>query len=497
MKRLLIFFILFIIPTNAYAEEVYYSSYSDFTPWQEDFIEGSDLINVEREDRYKWYKEEIINDNYYFEGLNNSLYPYKNEADYIETEFSDWSTIEPDQIINRTIETQNIYSYRYMQGVRYIHIKNVLGGFDAFRITEIKIYYDNSPINFSISCSSCSSGFQTYVKNNNIYENMSYVNNGGSLTIDLGSLYSLSSLKIELYLYDRGYDYKRFTISITKDNYTNSNIFAEKEVAEAFRSDELIPNQYTYVVDSSWLKKPLWNVLKETTNPIIPDLCTQVNNYSKYRYKDKLFMYYDKVKKYYDDNYYRDSPDLEYQKDESDLKEYYRSQIREKVTINDNIEINEKEYNVLDYIDSTFNKEDIAISSNIDINKNGTYYVNYILPFDNLIINKEVVVDIKENDEKTNTEENNDNTNNDEIIKAPLVNNQKVETVTIEKRDDQKKTIITEEKIDKSIREKNKNNNKKNLINNSDKNISLYICMYIILSLIVLIIIFNKFFIKY
>ncbi|MFA5602441.1 MAG: hypothetical protein WDA21_01725 [Bacilli bacterium] len=519
MKKLLIFFILLLMPNTIYAEEIYYSNYSDFSPWQETPIESNELTNVEIETRYHWYKNIRVNDNYYIEGLNNSLFVHKDNDDYIETNWSEWDIIYPGEVLNRTIEKEAIYRYRYMKDIRYIHIYDVYGSYDAFRIPEIKIYSDSYKIDYNTTCTGCSSTFSSYIKNNKINENKSYINNGGYLIIDLKNNYSIDSLKIDLYLYDRGTNKKKFKIALTKNKSTTSKQYMYKNIALNFKSKELEPNHYSYTMNESWIKEPEWDAYKITKKEILPTYYRQVITCPEYRYKDKLYMYY-KLEKEYIDGYLFEAPDLNYLKDEEDKIKYYRYQTREKVVLPDNIVITIKDYNLLDYIDTAFTKDNINVNHNININTNGTYQVNYILPFDNLVITKEVVVDIEENKindvvedqnksentieqpkEKTDELSDNDSKEEGEKIKLVFDDNKPIKVI------DKKRSPINIEETNK-LKENNilTNPNKESLIVYHKKednkkpfilSLNLYLYIYIIVGIIVLIILFRKFFIRY
>jgi hypothetical protein len=503
MKRLLIFFILFLIPSTIYAEEVYYSSYSDFSSWQETPVEADELTEVEIETRYRWYKNIRINDNYYLEGLNNPLFAHKDNEDYIETDWSEWSTTYPKNVLNRIIEEETIYRYRYMKDIRYIHIYDAYGSYGAFRIPEIKVYTGSYQLDYNVICTGCNSDFNDYIKNNNINENKSYINNGGHLIIDLKKEYGVDTIKIDIYLYDRGDDPKYFKIALTRENNTDSKQYLYKYNVLNFKSNEYEPNYYSYIPDESWVKDPAWDVYKTTKNKIQPTYYRQVTTYPQYRYKDKLYMYY-KLERVYIDSFLLEAPDLNYLKDEESKINYYRYRKREKVVLPDDIVITDKDYNLLDYVDTTFAKDNIIINHNINIDKNGIYEVSYSLPFDDIVITKEVVVDIKENEIDINELE----IKNNEVIKEfqivseekqEVVSNNKYSTKVVDKKENNS-SIIKEQKAplinkkESSIAYHKKENTNKG---SSLLSLNLYLYIYIILGIIVLIILFRKFFIKY
>ena len=65
MKKIVLFLLVLFslnIKVQASSQDVYYSSYSDFSEFVEKRIEGSELIDVETERRYRWYKENITSE---------------------------------------------------------------------------------------------------------------------------------------------------------------------------------------------------------------------------------------------------------------------------------------------------------------------------------------------------------------------------------------------------------------------------------------------------
>ena len=80
----------------------------------------------------------------------------------------------------------------------------------------------------------------------------------------------------------------------------------------------------------------------------------------------------------------------------TDIGSDIRAFLQKDNSTEDEIIIDKKDINLKDYITfSSIPKEEIKITSNIDLNLNGTYKVNYILPFKTVV--KDAIVDLKEN----------------------------------------------------------------------------------------------------
>ena len=180
---LIFFSLLFVSPIKA---KVYYSEYSDFSDFQEERVDPTDVIDVKKESRYLWYKNnEVLND---YE-LYNSNDNFSDDCYF--TDYSPWMNekIENEGYIS---EERIKYDYILSKEIRYIHLYNLQGSYGAFRITELSVKYDNIPINYTYTCDGCWENFGDYI-NNGIYdENKSYIDNGGSLIIDLGKNISYS-----------------------------------------------------------------------------------------------------------------------------------------------------------------------------------------------------------------------------------------------------------------------------------------------------------------
>ena len=123
MKKI-IFLMLLMFSLNVKAEEnlTLYTKYSDYI---DGYKEGSDLIELISEYKYKYYNKSIIMGDYYIYGENPNEYPLIQEDDIIFTDISERSLIRPEEKPNRGIITEDVYYYKDMKEIRYIHLYNI------------------------------------------------------------------------------------------------------------------------------------------------------------------------------------------------------------------------------------------------------------------------------------------------------------------------------------------------------------------------------------
>jgi hypothetical protein len=395
LKKIVFFFLFFFLcASHVIADnEIYYSKYFPSTAWSESEIFESDTKLVETERRHMWYQEENILGDYYIEGANDNEYPLIDYNDYIETDYSDWNLTRPEDKPNRIINDRYFFEYQDMKEIRYIHISDIQGSYGALRISEIEIFAGNNKVNYNFYCQGCNSNFSNYINNGITIENMSNINNGGYLRIDLNNYYPLDSVKIKLYLFDVGTETKKYTIKMTRDMYSSSPVYTSLNISKNFSYNylnEIVP--FTYSAFDMNVISPEWYDKKITFNHVDSNITRFVLEKQEFQYKDFLYRYY-KTEKIYCENYYKEQPVECNIKDENQFKDYYRYQQRDKVVIQSDLIIKDKNINLEDFIiDCT---TDFEIHSDIDINNNGIYEIKFILPFDTII--KQVTVDIPEN----------------------------------------------------------------------------------------------------
>lgn len=390
MKKILFFILVFFSAISIANAETIYSEYSDFSDWNKEKVDSSDLVNVEVDRRYKYYHEEKEGD-YYIEGQNISKYPLIDRNNTKEVT-GDWQDERGEVLPNQKVEEKTTYKYSKPAPIRYIVISNAYGSNENLRISEIVIYGNGSKVNYSVSCPQCSINFESYVKNQVVAENLSHVANGGTITIDLNDYYDYKKVKILFYIYDVGDRIKEYKISFKRE--LNGEDYCTFSFYEDFQSElnRMYLVQYNYENMSPG---------KITYQDVIESDTKLENDYEeveikKYKITNLYYYYYLSNKEYNDTetDYYNI-------KDETQYEDYYRSQTRDKVVLKDDIIINSYEDDLNNYIiDSSV---DVTVEHNIDFHKNGTYIVKYITPFKT--IEKEVTVDIMENKYNESIEE--------------------------------------------------------------------------------------------
>lgn len=379
MKKIL--WLIFLVPifmNYALANEIYYSDYSDFSDYQENIVEESDLVNVEKNIMYKWYKNTIEIGDYQL--INSDL---NFTDDCYETEYTEWSNIEPINTPEKIIFERDIYDYKLIEKIRYIHIYNLHGSYGAFRIPELQVFFDNKEIDYTFSCEGCWDNFDKYIHNYKYIENESYITNEGSLIIDLGEYYPVDKIKLIMYVFDLGDEIKKFSISYSKDMV---NLLNYDDYSLDYSSIYLVESQkFEYQIKDidNWLYEELTENKKEDNN--IYDLSIK----KEYRYKNKLCKTFKVNKEYYPDYSLFAIGDYNI-KDSS--KEFYRYQTRDKLELNVYDIIN-YDFDLNNFV--VFSSSPYKIISDINYNKNGQYKINFIT--DNLNIEKIVNVKINEN----------------------------------------------------------------------------------------------------
>lgn len=379
MKKIL--WLIFLVPifmNYALANEIYYSDYSDFSDYQENIVEESDLVNVEKNIMYKWYKNTIEIGDYQL--INSDL---NFTDDCYETEYTEWSNIEPINTPEKIIFERDTYDYKLIEKIRYIHIYNLHGSYGAFRIPELQVFFDNKEIDYTFSCEGCWDNFDKYIHNYKYIENESYITNEGSLIIDLGEYYPVDKIKLIMYVFDLGDEIKKFSISYSKDMV---NLLNYDDYSLDYSSIYLVESQkFEYQIKDidNWLYEELTENKKEDIN--IYDLSIK----KEYRYKNKLCKTFKVNKEYYPDYSLFAIGDYNI-KDSS--KEFYRYQTRDKLELNVYDIIN-YDFDLNNFV--VFSSSPYKIISDINYNKNGQYKINFIT--DNLNIEKKVNVKINEN----------------------------------------------------------------------------------------------------
>lgn len=394
MKKVLWFMLLMIIGTSFIrANEVIYSDYKEFGPFNEEYIESSELIDVIKEERYLWYKEEkVLGDYKLYDGNSNFILD-----DCYETEYSNWSNVYEEKI-GRTYEIRQVYNYELSKPIRYIHLTNLYGSYGAFRMPELIVKVNGEVINYAYTCIGCQSGFSKYINNGIYAENESYINNGGTLIIDLREEYPAQNVEVIFYIFDIADDDKKYTISYSNDM---TNIYVSKDYIYKFKDWYWGDSRmFSHNIKDLGVDKSLWTTNQTSYTKIQSEYIVSESSYDEYRYKDKYCRTYT-LNKVYSDIYTKDSNDEFNIKDKSKHQTYYSYRTRDKLELKDNLVIDSYDYDLKDFI--VYSSTNFEIISDININKNGTYNITF--KSNTMEVNKLVEVNIIENDIKSYKEE--------------------------------------------------------------------------------------------
>ncbi len=357
MKKTLIFIGLicsFIKPVSA---KTYYGDYGDFTSYSELEQKSNDVTLVETKKLYHAYKEKID-----YQYVEDQL--HKETGDYPNI-YSNWVKDKDLLDINYQIEQCNAYTYQPFKKLKYFYLKNLdrnlhVNHIFAFNTKTDEVLIDNA-------------NFDMYTNDMFIfYIDKDY--NLGDLEINI-SIKKQENAKANLALYMNNdsdpFSKKIFVNSLIDDSSeTNTTFF----VHNFYDVEELYLNTTNTVYCDS-----------EINGKIIDNYLAYRNNY--------LLKRQEFTTKIYEDLYLSEETE-EFKIDYEDYKTYYRYRVRDKVVIKDDLIIDDKNINLKDFIlESTV--DNIDITSNLNPNINGTYNINFILPFKT--VSTTVKVDIKDN----------------------------------------------------------------------------------------------------
>ncbi len=379
MKKIL--WLVILLPLgmlHVFASDVYYSDYGEFSAYTDESIPIDELTDVESVMLYKWYKWVKDIGDYKLYNTQDSF-----TDDCYETPYSEYSFEKPNIQEATILDEKTVYEYQMIQPIRYIHLYDLYGSYDAFRIPELEVYVDGNRINYTYSCNGCHSDFERYINNGVYVENGSYIKNGGNITIDLGKEYPINKIKVVIYIFDVGSEVKRYTLGYSKDGHIlYSKSYSDNFSLEYYRDAK----RYEYMmheIGGEWLTS------YEDENYINNAYVYSIIEHKKYRFKEKLCRTYTMYKEYYPS--YSASSVADYVIYD-DMKLQYRYRKRDKIEL-DLHDIVEYNYDLNNFV--VMSTKPYTITSNIDWLNNGTYDINF--KTDNIDITKKVNVIIVDN----------------------------------------------------------------------------------------------------
>jgi len=380
MKKLFLLFFGLILTVNVSAK-TYYSDYSEYK-LSDIKIEESDIVDTKVEVKYLMYKENKIETFYpsYIE-INDMT---KTNETKIET--SDWLDEKPNELIGRNIIEKQFYEYQDIKKIRYVKISNLINTKTNFDFAELIILNGLEKIDYDIK--------SDYEDINKIKDSdlESYVtfSKDDEIIIDLKQGVYIHNLKLGFHVH---IDYTSdiyFTIELFGEEF--ENVYAERTIFSPLNTLE--DNHAMYLIDEAHfnLVNPLYEEKQLSEKYVISTKFRTINLITKYKTED-LYIKYEKIEKQYLDDYYLE-PIEGYYLDLNTKKEFYYIRTRDKVEIKDNLIIDNYDTKLEDFIIST-TVDNIKITSNMNYYKNGTYDINFILPFKT--INEKLKVNIAEN----------------------------------------------------------------------------------------------------
>lgn len=350
MKKILLI-VLLLFPMIQVSAETYYSPYYESD--QEHFDIPEDLLEVEEEKQYLWYR--LKRDGNYF------LYG-KNDPEYlIQTDFwkydnwSQWSKSVPLENEHRQIEMRKVYYYQMMKQISWIKLSEIET--DDLLFSGIQIYKNHKRISFESS------------------------RDGNTFLISLSEPCYMEELEIVFTLEERSNEEKHFKIQWLYD--LDSPVAMENYTRFWFQGFYQVSYQYRNMA----VKNLLWNDPIKSLDKVETNMHQQVQVEEEYRYREKLY-YYEKETKEYDFQYRTIGTNEYPYKDQNTEKIVKKIKVRDKIHLPDLVVLKEK-IELESLIESTIPYQ---ISSNINWNESGIYQI--ILDTSFGVFKKDIYLDL-------------------------------------------------------------------------------------------------------
>ena len=325
--------------------------------WSE--VERDDLKLLEKEERYKFYKE-IIEGEYILKGEQNNKYSYEDRENIIYSEYTSLKD-ECDEAIYLDTKQVKVYPFQKIRRTRYLEISNMS---NDIVINNLEVFNEQEKIAF--------------VMKDRQYDPVKKISKNDSILIDLAKEYitkkitlSLNTDNQELISYDLKFMDDDGDVSLKIEGNTDQNLY--------YIGD--------YIVDSSYLL-PISYAFERLEG----DDETIVLEEKEMCQERKVFTYrFNKKRVYYDDDYHVSISDPSY------IKSLQESKIFYKYLINDYIQDQNYENNVNQEIfDSSSNDTILKEKEVTDISSiAGQHHENIndiIKPLK--IDNKKIIIDI-------------------------------------------------------------------------------------------------------
>ncbi|MDD3241918.1 MAG: hypothetical protein PHQ64_04040 [Bacilli bacterium] len=335
MKKVFFFFLLLLVYiNNIYAEE--YTSFSNYM-YSDEFLETSDLIEVEKVKKYKYYKEEKeYAMDYMYENEIPYDYPFISKEEYIEGPLTDWSQEKPNDKDGRIINIRETNTYRLYQPLRTaeIYVKEDLW------LSEMEFFKSDYKFVFNVVNKSMDAIDLLKLKDNNKDE---YVKVPANSVLEIDFISYRHPHTLHFNLFTKEYEKTNIEMKFRTDVFSTEYQYILR-INDPLSLDVYHTNLYEIMVNPKLTTVEVNTYENFDHNP----LCILKNKIIEYQYSDRLYRYYN-LKRTYLDDYYFDVDD--YIRDDNNYKYVYKYRIRNKIINNEIIkeQIVEKEIPKIEY----------------------------------------------------------------------------------------------------------------------------------------------------
>jgi hypothetical protein len=154
------------------------------------------------------------------------------------------------------------------------------------------------------------------------FSSYSFIEEGGSLTIDLGSYQGVENIQLELFVHSKIKNIKNFDLHFKEDALSNDNSGFKTITLNIPSNDARRPSDFLFKFDSSYNYNFEFGDWVYVEWPLNTTFYRQMQYLNLYRYKDTKYRYY-KMERTYLKDYYTDTTTKDYVKDESSAKIFY------------------------------------------------------------------------------------------------------------------------------------------------------------------------------
>lgn len=376
MKKIIL--MLMLLPNIVFAEVVY-TDYEEYLRDTTIELEESDTLKKEEYYIYNTYQEEL--EEFYapieefYEGYN---------IDYNNSIIKEVNSLENSiYSSNYQIKCDNNNNYK-VDKIKFSNFSNNLN------ISEIKITNDKKSIGYGF-------GIQNYIGNKNfvidkdLYGNTTTLTEETYININLYDYMNLEDIKIHLYFKEELLNETNFTLELNNYIYNIKFIIPYKEQNHIVISFD---NNYSLFLEENEFK---------TTEYCISYHTLKIPNY--YHSKINILPL----------NIYKQKNDIDkfLINDYKKMHNYYK---REKIEIEDNINLENEQFNIEKYINTTIPLNELNVIEKINYEQTGIYPLK-IYYKNNLLIEKDINYKVnlsntesKTKEEKINIQKNNSNT---------------------------------------------------------------------------------------